>query len=89
MLNHSSQFDELKKLGEFNDISFGLIFGGGFKYDVSDFQFGLRFDYYLDFKKVAEWTLEDPGMGGKISVNTFTLCLSVGYRLPCRLPTKK
>jgi len=81
LLKHSSHFDEVKKLGEFNDISFGLIFGGGLKYDISDFQFGLRADYYLDFKKVAEWTIEDTGMGGKISVNTFTLCLSVGYRV--------
>ena len=81
LLNHSRHFDEMKKLGEFNDISFGLILGGGLKYDISDFQFGLRTDYYFDFKKVAEWTFEDTGMGGKISVNTFTLCLSVGYRL--------
>jgi opacity protein-like surface antigen len=84
LLNSSKHFDELKKLGEFNDISFGLILGGGLKYDISDFQFGLRADYYLDFKKfkkIAEWTIEDTGMGGKISVNTFTLNLSVGYRL--------
>ena len=81
LLNSSRHFDELIRLDKFNDISFGLIFGGGLKYDISDFRFGLRANYYLDFKNVAEWTGVDTGMGGKISVNVFTLNLSVGYRL--------
>jgi hypothetical protein len=84
LLNNSRHFDELKKLGEFNDISFGLILGGGLKYDISDFQFGFRVDYYFDFKNcktIAEWTIEETGMGGKVSVNTFMLNLSIGYRL--------
>ena len=84
LLNNSKHFDELKELGEFNDISFGLILGGGLKYDISDFQIGLRADYYLDFpkyKKIVDWTIEDTGMGGKISIKTFTVNLSIGYRL--------
>jgi opacity protein-like surface antigen len=82
-LLHSSRFfDTLSEVAAIKKSSFGLILGGGLKYDLSNLQFGLRADYYLDFsKKIADWTFDNPGTGGSISVNTFTINLTIGYRL--------
>lgn len=74
-------FYSLKGNGELNDASIGLLLGGGFKYDISNLQFGLRADYYLNFTEVADWTIESIGKGGEVSVNTFTINLTIGYKL--------
>jgi hypothetical protein len=81
LLSSSGQFDGLEKLDELKKSSIGVILGGGLKYDISKIQFGLRADYYSDFTKVAEWTIEKTNRGGEITVNTLTINLSVGYRL--------
>ena len=94
LLNSGHHFDGPKEFDvppkEFNGLkntSIGLILGGGLKYDLSNLQLGLRADYYLDFSKVADWTIENTvnGVntvgGGEISVNTFTINLTIGYRL--------
>jgi len=81
LLNSSKQFDVLKQVGGLNRTSIGLILGAGLKYDISNLQFELRADYYLDFTKVADWTIENSMGGGKILVNTFTINLGIGYRL--------
>lgn len=78
---HSSHFDNLEDFDELKSISVGLILGGGLKYDISNLQFGLRADYYLDFTKVADWSIENTGNSGEVTVNTFTLNLTIGYRL--------
>jgi len=72
----ADHFDAIKK------TSFGLILGGGLKYDISKLQFGLRADYNLDFsKKIAEWPDLETGSVCDILVNVFTVNLSIGYRL--------
>ena len=81
LLNTSKHFDVLEELDDLKNISIGLIFGGGLKYDLSNLQFGLRADYYLDFTKVADWSTENTRIGGEISTNTFTISLTIGYRL--------
>jgi hypothetical protein len=82
LFSSSEHFDTFEEVGVLKKTSLGLILGGGVKYDVSKLQFGLRADYYLDFKKVADWSAEDfPGNGGQISAKTFTISLSIGYRL--------
>ena len=81
LLNSNKHFDALNELDILKNTSIGLILGGGLKYEISNLQFGLRADYYLDFTKVADWTVENSGNVGKISVNTFTINLSIGYRL--------
>jgi len=81
LINRSNFFSDLEEL---NKTSIGLLLGGGLKYDYSRFQFGLRADYYLDFKKfskIAEWAQESNRFAGEISVKTFTINLTVGYRL--------
>jgi len=81
LVSSSKQFDSLEDIDELKSTSFGLILGGGLKYDISNLQFGLRADYYLDFTKVADWTIENTGNGGEVTVNTFTINLTIGYRL--------
>lgn len=80
LISSSKHFDSLKDSDELKNTAIGLIFGGGLKYDISNLQFGLRADYYFDFIKVAEWTIET-GNGGEVTVNTFTINLTIGYRL--------
>jgi len=78
LVNSSKHFNEIDE----KNFTIGLILGGGIKYDIANLQFGLRADYYLDFiREIADWTIENSENGGKISVNTFTINLSVGYRL--------
>jgi len=81
LFNNSKHFDELKKLNELKNTSIGLILGGGLKYDISNIQLGLRADYYLNFTKVADWPTQNTGTGGEVTVNTFTINLTIGYKL--------
>jgi len=84
LINRSKIFSDLEEFTDLNKTSIGLLLGGGFKYDYSSFQFGLRADYYLDFKKfskIAEWAQESNRIAGEISFKTFTINLTVGYRL--------
>lgn len=81
LVSSSKHFDSLKEIDELKRISIGLILGAGLKFDISNLQFGLRADYYLDFTKVADWTIENSEISGKVTVNTFTINLTIGYRL--------
>ncbi len=81
LLNSSRHFDTLDDLDDLNSVSIGLILGAGVKYSMSNLQFGLRTDYYLDFIKIADWPAENGRGTGKVSVNTFAVNLTVGYRL--------
>lgn len=81
LVSSSKHFDSLKEIDALNSSSIGLIFGGGLKYDISKIQFGLRADYYLDFTKVAVWTIEDTGIDGEVTVKTFSINLTIGYKL--------
>ncbi|MDR0231092.1 MAG: PorT family protein [Dysgonamonadaceae bacterium] len=80
LVSSSKHFIVLELLDDLNSTSIGLIFGGGVKYDISNLQFGLRADYYLDFTKVAEWSAKEDRAAGKVSINTFVISLTVGYR---------
>jgi len=79
LLNSDLHFKSLKDIIALKSASIGLILGGGLIYEICDFQFGLRADYYLDLTKVADWTIEYDGK--EISVKTYTLNMSIGYRL--------
>ena len=79
-LLHNGKFDTFEGLINLKSTSVGLILGGGLKYDISSFQFGLRADYYLDFTNVTDWSTVNTRVVGE-SVNTFTINLGVGYRL--------
>jgi hypothetical protein len=82
LLSSSKHFEVLEPLDKPNNFLFGLILGGGVKFDIGEkFQIGLRADYYFNFNSVADWRNQNAGNGGHISVNTFTIGLSIGFRL--------
>jgi hypothetical protein len=80
-MDSNYHFVSIEESGDFNKMLFGLILGGGLKYEILKLQFGLRADYYLDFMKIAEWAAENNKMKGEISGKTFTINLMVGYKL--------
>ena len=81
LLSSSDHFDVIDGYDGLNTFSVGLLLGGGLKYDIYNFQFGIRADYYVDFTKVADWTIPSTGNGGEISVHTITINLTIGYKL--------
>jgi hypothetical protein len=81
LVSYSYPFDGLNDAGVLKKYNFGLILGGGIKYDLSEIQIGLRADYYLDFDKVADWPAETGNSGGKVEDKTITLNLTIGYKL--------
>jgi opacity protein-like surface antigen len=67
----------LNPIGEYNKLNYGLLLGGGLKYDLSnELQLGLRADYYLNFKDISK-----TGQARTVSDKTFTTNLVLGYRL--------
>jgi hypothetical protein len=66
----------LNDISFINKFSYGLLLGGGFKYDINKIQIGLRVDYYLNFNKINKAELY-----GTLRDKTVTTSLVVGYRL--------
>ncbi len=81
LINNSKLFEAIKKNDRLENKSYGLLVGGGIKYNRSKFQLGLRADYYLDFTKVADWTVEAPKVGSKITSKTYSISFTIGYKL--------
>ncbi len=79
LLNNSNHFDPLKSMNELEDITLGVILGGGIRYTRQNMEYGVRVDYYADLNSPAEWTVEN--VNGKVSLNTLTVNCTVGYRL--------
>ena len=80
LVSHNETIDWLDE--ELNNYNFGLLLGGGLKYDFSKIQIGLRSDYYLNFNNIAEWKANSNGApGSKINDKTFTINLTLGYKL--------
>lgn len=73
--------NEIEKMGELNKLNYGLLIGGGIKYSLSKFQFGLRADYLLNFVKIAKGNSENSNKGLVIKDNTAMFNFMIGYRL--------
>lgn len=77
----SKEFDPLTLDNEIFRLNYGFILGGGLKYDLTKFQIGIHADYYINCNKIADWPAVIPNLGGTIADKTFTLNLSLGYKL--------
>jgi len=77
--------DSFASIKELKNTSIGLIIGSGLKYSISNFQIGLRADYYFDFTKIAKWEsefeTEYPRYGGEITAKIFSINLFVGLKI--------
>lgn len=60
----------------YNKYNYGLLMGGGVKYDINKLRVGLRFDYYLNFNDLFKTE-----QYGTLNDRTFTTNLIIGYRL--------
>jgi hypothetical protein len=67
-------------IGSLQKISYGLLLGGGLKYELAKFQFGLRSEYYLNFNSIAKAGPTDDD-NGRLYDKTFTLNGSFAYKL--------
>lgn len=81
LVGFSNEYDVLTVKDDLNGLNYGFVLGGGLKYDWSRFQIGIHADYYLNFNKIADWSAVIPDYGGTISDKTFTINLSLGYKL--------
>lgn len=81
LMSYSEQLEGLKNTGNLKIASYGLLLGGGIKYNLSRIQLGIRADYYYNFTPVAEWEPFEHNTGGVVKNNTFTLNLIIGYSL--------
>ena len=81
LINNSSEFDEIKEADYLETTSLGFNFGGGLNYFISNFSIGIRADYYLELNEFAYWEDEAPKRESEISGKTFTINLSIGYKL--------
>ena len=79
LISKSEHFDSLDEMKAVNSSAFGFLFGGGFKYELSKVQIGIRADYYLELNKLAEWPAEPGNLGGEVRTKTFTINLMIGY----------
>lgn len=81
LVGNSNHFDDLKKLNYLHNPAIGLLLGCGVSYNISNFDVGLRADYYLNFNKIADWSIQSTLIGGEINVNTFTVNVTIGHKL--------
>ena len=81
LVNNSNHFDHIKEEGWLETTSYGLVLGGGVNYDISKLIIGIKADYNMDFKEIADWTDEAPEGGSKITGQTFMVNLFIGYKL--------
>jgi opacity protein-like surface antigen len=81
LVSYSKEFDGLNDIDALKKYNFGLLLGGGVKYDLSKIQIGLRADYYLNFIKIGDWPAKNGNLGGKVIDKTLTLNLTIGYKL--------
>lgn len=81
LISHDNIYDDLEKIDALNVYNWGLILGGGIKYDLQRFRIGLRSDYFLNFMKIAKWEASENNTGGEVTDRTFTINFTIGYRL--------
>jgi hypothetical protein len=82
LVGHSRHFDLIEDMNQLRSLAAGMLLGAGGKVAAGNLLLGLRADYYLNFGPVADWRKLNPGQGGRISVSTLALSLTVSYRKP-------
>jgi len=66
------------RLSNFDQFNYGLLIGGGLKYDNENLQFAIRTDYYSNFNTINKPITH---IFGIINDRTLTCNFSIGYKL--------
>lgn len=72
------QFDSDEFEGE---TVWGILLGGGLKFDLEEFQIGLRADYYQNLTKIVDSPAGPYGAGLEVTDRTWAFSFSLGYKL--------
>jgi hypothetical protein len=81
-LSVGPRFDYLMNdYGEYNKSNYGLILGGGLKYELQKMLLGVRADYYLNFNDIADLSAGSTNMGKSLNCKTIAVNLTIGYRI--------
>lgn len=59
----------------------GILLGGGLKFDLEEFQLGLRADYYQNLTKIVDSPAGPYGAGLEVTDRTWAFSLSLGYKM--------
>lgn len=78
--SYSKDFSFIEEVDELPRYAYGVNLGGGFKVDFRRWQIGVRSDYYLNVRKLADW-VSDIDDSGWLDDKTYLVNFTVGYKL--------
>lgn len=81
LYKYSKELDPIRDMKALKYFSTGFVIGIGGRYNIHNFQIGLRTDYYANANLIADWAATDNQVGGSIRSHNLTINLTVGYRL--------
>ena len=81
LVKYSKEFDIGMDSNLMKSYSYGLITAIGLKYYYKKLMFGVQYDYYINFNKIADWPASPDNFGASITNHTFTYNVSIGYKL--------
>lgn len=80
LYSYSKDFSFIEEINELPHYSYGLNVGGGIKLGFRRLQLGVRSDYYLNVRRMADW-VSNSNDSGWIDDQTYLVNLTVGYKL--------
>lgn len=80
LYGYTKDFSFIDEMDELPNYAYGVNLGGGFKVNLRRWQIGIRSDYYLNVRKLADWVTNSDDSGW-IDDKTYLVNLTVGYKL--------
>lgn len=79
--NESNVFSYFRDSSNLYQVMYGLTFGPGIKYEIANFQIGIRYDLLVNFHEFSELTFGGSNESCKLSGHTQLYGLTLGYKL--------
>ncbi|MGE5394806.1 MAG: hypothetical protein ACM3P1_08675 [Candidatus Saccharibacteria bacterium] len=80
LYTYSKDFSFIEEMNGLPHYSYGANMGGGIKLDFRRLQIGVRSDYYLNVRKMADW-VSNSNDSGWIDDQTYLVNMTIGYKL--------
>lgn len=80
LYSYSKDFSFIEEMNELPHYTYGANAGGGIKLNFRRLQLGLRSDYYLNVRKMADW-VSGSNDTGWLDDQTYLVNMTVGYKL--------